>query len=29
MVGKKVAGYQEGILDALLDEIRILRENES
>ena len=25
----KVAGYQEGILDALLDEIRLLREDES
>ena len=28
MAEKKVAGYQEGILDALLDEIRILREGE-
>lgn len=26
MAGKKVAGYQEGILEELLDEIRILRE---
>jgi hypothetical protein len=28
MGGMKVAGYQEGILDALLDEVRILREDE-